>query len=95
MSLESLKRFRLDILSPTDLRRYWAAHGTALLKGKTVLFVGWAPMPDCRERAPSIVFTDGSVLVLQSDPEGNGPGAGAFRDTRKDGTFIDECLPPV
>lgn len=31
---------------------------------------------------PCLVFTDGSVLVVQCDPEGNGPG---FMSLEKDG----------
>ena len=43
------------------------------IKGKTVKsFVEVDTGND--EKWPGILFTDGSILVIQQDPEGNGPG---------------------
>lgn len=95
MSLELLKRFPTANLSDTNLRRYWAARSTAHLKGKKVDFVGYTPMEGNREQCPVIVFTDGSTLHLQCDPEGNGPGSGLFVNLDERGAVCEDCISPA
>ena len=54
------------------------------IKGKTVKsFVEVDPGEDFDEKWPGILFTDGSILVIQQDAEGNGPGFMALES--KDG----------
>lgn len=86
-------RYAMD--TPELLRQYWRARGTALLRGKTVAFVMHAPYEDSNRHAPTLVFTDGSILILQADDEGNGPGAGLFRNSTKTEDFFEEILPAL
>jgi hypothetical protein len=55
------------------------------LKGKTVLHVVAVDVGD-DETWPGIQFTDGSILTIQRDPEGNGPGFATLED--KDGNNL-------
>ena len=83
LTLKQLDAINLGNLTRSERLRYWAARGTTHLKGKTVSHVEYISDEEMREcewnrHAPVVVFTDGSMLVLLSDNEGNGPGAGRF-----------------
>lgn len=83
LTLKQLDAINVSDLNRARLRQYWAARGTAHLRGKTVSHVEYITDEEMREsewhsHAPVIVFTDGSMLIAQSDNEGNGPGAARF-----------------
>ena len=85
LTLKQLDAINLGDLNRATRLQYWAARGTANLKGKTVSHVEYITDEEMRDNewgghAPVVVFTDGSILVLLSDNEGNGPGAGRARD---------------
>lgn len=89
MNLSELLEPRVTKLLPaiTDKDRiaYWAARGTQRLKGRVVSHIEYHEID--WSHAPVIVFTDGSALLLQSDDEGNGPGAGHL--TNPEGESVD------
>ena len=59
--------------------RDWSGDATEIFKGKTVDFIGYMSDEEADEwgwdRAPVIMFTDGSWIIASADDEGNNAGA--------------------
>ena len=71
---------------------YQVPESFKLLEGKTIKSVHWLSDPDMEvtgwyKRPVRIIFTDGSILIPQSDDEGNNGGAMYYQDEERCATI--------